>query len=131
MTRQATWNRIGTDITAASNIKEALDLSLLNYQVEKRPIYLANGVQVPNQFATVKAGSSTVLGIVGKDYEIVQNLVHLLLSMVSYPKAFSSLRLGKLTKATTSSLGCRSSIYWMTNSFLISSSRTPIMALLL
>ena len=45
----------------------------LDYTVEKKEILLPNGTVIPEQFATVKAGTDHVFGIVGNQYEIVQN----------------------------------------------------------
>lgn len=73
ITRTATWNKVGTDIRKATSVKEALQISGLDYTVVKTPIFLGNGSRIPNQFATKKAGTNEVLGIVGKDYTVVQN----------------------------------------------------------
>lgn len=73
MRREATWINIGKDIRTAKSITEALNLSGLDYTVEKKQVYLENGTPVPGQFATVKAGTNDIFGIVGEQYEIVQN----------------------------------------------------------
>ena len=71
--RQATWFSCGTDIRNAASLKEALEISNLNYEVVKEPVFLANGHIIPNQFCTKKSNSDEVFGIVGKEYTIVQN----------------------------------------------------------
>lgn len=73
ITREATWNKVGTDISEANSVKEALQISGLDYEVVKAPIYLSNGHRIKDQFATKKKGTDEVFGIVGKDYTIVQN----------------------------------------------------------
>ena len=73
ITREATWNKVGTDIRDANSVKEALQISGLDYEVVKAPIYLSNGHRIKDQFATKKKGTDEVFGIVGKDYTIVQN----------------------------------------------------------
>lgn len=73
ITREATWNKVGTDIREANSVKEALQISGLDYEVIKAPIYLSNGHRIKDQFATKKKGTDEVFGIVGKDYTIVQN----------------------------------------------------------
>ena len=73
ITREATWNKVGTDIHEANSVKEALQISGLDYEVVKAPIYLSNGHRIKDQFATKKKGTDEVFGIVGKDYTIVQN----------------------------------------------------------
>lgn len=73
ITRESTWNKVGTDISEANSVKEALQISGLDYEVVKAPIYLSNGHRIKDQFATKKKGTDEVFGIVGKDYTIVQN----------------------------------------------------------
>lgn len=73
ITREATWNKVGTDIRDSNSVKEALQISGLDYEVVKAPIYLSNGHRIKDQFATKKKGTDEVFGIVGKDYTIVQN----------------------------------------------------------
>ena len=73
ITREATWNKVGTDIREANSVKEALQISGLDYEVVKAPIYLSNGHRIKDQFATKKKGTDEVFGIVGNDYTIVQN----------------------------------------------------------
>lgn len=73
ITREVTWNKVGTDIREANSVKEALQISGLDYEVIKAPIYLSNGHRIKDQFATKKKGTDEVFGIVGKDYTIVQN----------------------------------------------------------
>lgn len=73
ITREATWNKIGADIRSANSVKEALQISGLDYEVVKAPVYLSNGHRIKDQFATKKKGTDEVFGIVGKDYTIVQN----------------------------------------------------------
>lgn len=73
MNRTATWTKVGTDIRSAKNYMEALHLSGLDYEVEKAPIFLGNGLQVSDYFATKEVNSDRTFGIVGKDYTIIQN----------------------------------------------------------
>lgn len=73
ITREATWNKVGTDIREANSVKEALQISGLDYEVVKAQIYLSDGHRIKDQFATKKKGTDEVFGIVGKDYTIVQN----------------------------------------------------------
>ena len=73
-TRTATWTNIGSDIRKASTVQEALELSDLNYTVEKVPVYLDNGLQVPGAFCTKREDSDITYGVVGSQFEIVQNI---------------------------------------------------------
>ena len=43
ITREATWNKVGTNIREANSVKEAMQISGLDYEVVKAPIYLSNG----------------------------------------------------------------------------------------
>lgn len=74
MTRTTTWNKIGTQISKANTVEEALNIANLNYTVEKVPVFLENGLKVPGAFATKKVGTDDTFGMVGEKYEIVQNL---------------------------------------------------------
>lgn len=60
----------------AVDIKTALANASMDWQVEKKPIYTAEGWEVPGQYATVrgdKAGPEAVLGVVGNRYHVIQN----------------------------------------------------------
>lgn len=73
-TRTATWTNIGSNIRKASTVQEALELSGLNYTVEKVPVYLDNGLQIPGAFCTKREDSDITYGVVGSQFEIVQNI---------------------------------------------------------
>lgn len=73
MTRTTTWNNIGTPISKAKNISEALKIAKLDYEVEKVPVFLENGLQVPGASCTKKVGEDHIFGTVGDKYEVVQN----------------------------------------------------------
>lgn len=72
--RTATWSQIGQDISTANSVEEALHLAHLDYTVEKDPLFLEDGTPVPGAFATTKEGTKEVLGVVGKEYELIQNV---------------------------------------------------------
>lgn len=86
--QQKAWHGLGKIVQDYPTSREALEFAGLNYTVEKRPIftydtenYNANKdtdiiipeIEVPNYFATVRTDTDQVLGLVGKDYKIVQN----------------------------------------------------------
>lgn len=73
-TRTATWTNIGANISKATTVEEALKLSHLDYTVEKVPIYLADGTPIPGAFCTKRENSNTTYGVVGSQFEIVQNI---------------------------------------------------------
>lgn len=64
---------LGTDVSDCKDISEALICSKLTYAVYKEPIYLKNKKEIPNYYATVKSSDNSVLGIVGKDYHVLNN----------------------------------------------------------
>jgi len=53
--------------------KQALEASGLEWEVEKRNIYAEGGIQIPDQRAVVRPMDESVLGIVGKNYNLLQN----------------------------------------------------------
>lgn len=72
--RFTTWENVGTSILNTSNVEEALHKANLDYTVEKVPVYLENGLQIPKTFCTKREGSDTIYGVVGDQFEIVQNV---------------------------------------------------------
>lgn len=70
--RTTTWNGLGTDVKGKT-ITDVLKESGLDYEVEKQSIMLADGTIVPDRCATVKSGTSEILGVVSNRYEICQN----------------------------------------------------------
>lgn len=86
--RKKYFDGMGINVQNAKNLETAITLSGLNFEVEKRPIYTMNDVvsniggkeviiQQPqifkNQFATVRSDNNAQLGVVGKNYNILQN----------------------------------------------------------
>jgi phage/plasmid-like protein (TIGR03299 family) len=82
--RQPAWHRLGTVTTNALSAEEALETALLgNWNVMKRPVFTTSptGEPIPikGKYATVRRNpspgstDSDALGIVGEDYEVIQN----------------------------------------------------------
>lgn len=86
--KEKAWHGLGQIIDRYPTSSEAIQHAGLDYIVEKRPlftfdtaIHLGEGsddiiipeIEVPNFFATVRADTEHVLGVVGNDYEVVQN----------------------------------------------------------
>ena len=78
----------GADRTGTPTSEEAIKFAGLDYEVEKSPLFTKgagiiendNGIEmidsaleVPNYFANIRTDNNTVLGVIGKDYHIVQN----------------------------------------------------------
>lgn len=81
MAREARWSGLGIDVSRSSNLEEVLHNSKLDYEVIKRPLYTTfneNGKQRTvrfnnNMVATVNGSTGEPLGLVSKNYEIIQN----------------------------------------------------------
>ncbi|GAB2972416.1 hypothetical protein GCM10027049_02690 [Mucilaginibacter puniceus] len=86
--KEKAWHGLGQVVEDYPTSAEAIRYAGLDYTVEKRPLFtnsLPNElnemgesidfpkINVPNYFATVRTDNSSVLGVVGKDYEVVQN----------------------------------------------------------
>lgn len=85
---QKAWHGLGTLVSEYPTSCEAIQYAGLDYEVEKRPLFTYDSeshhsdedrgikipeIDVPNYFATVRTDTEQVLGVVGKDYQIVQN----------------------------------------------------------
>lgn len=86
--KERAWHGLGQIIDRYPTSSEAIQQAGLDYIVEKRPLFtydtanhLGEGsddmmipeIAVPNFFATVRADTEQVLGVVGNEYEVVQN----------------------------------------------------------
>jgi len=86
--KEKAWHGLGQIVEDYPTSAEAIRYAGLDYMVEKRPLFtnsLPNDlneigesidfpkINVPHYFATVRTDNSSVLGVVGKDYEVVQN----------------------------------------------------------
>lgn len=87
--KEKAWHGLGKIVQDYPTSAEALQFAGLNYNVVKRPLFTydtenfnANPetdicipeIQIDNYFATVRTDNDTVLGVVGRDYAIVQNV---------------------------------------------------------
>ncbi|MEL1240404.1 DUF932 domain-containing protein [Flavobacterium flavipallidum] len=86
--QQKAWHGLGQIVQDYPTSAEAIQYAGLNYEVIKTPLYTKssgiiettnsiemgnNELHVPNYFANIRNDNNTVLGVVGKDYQIVQN----------------------------------------------------------
>lgn len=60
-------------IQEAPTSKDALELAGLDWEVKQNPVYLENGIEIPNYKANVRSTDGACLGIVTDRYQIVQN----------------------------------------------------------
>jgi phage/plasmid-like protein (TIGR03299 family) len=87
-TKEKAWHKLGQVVDRYPTSAEAIQFAGLDYIVEKRPLFtydtenhtadpdtdiIIPEISVPNYFATVRADTDQVLGVVGNDYEVVQN----------------------------------------------------------
>jgi phage/plasmid-like protein (TIGR03299 family) len=87
--KEKAWHGLGQVISDYPTSAGAIQHACLDYHVEKRPLFTYdtdnhNGdpdtdiiipeIEVPNFFATVRTDTEQVLGVVGNDYHILQNV---------------------------------------------------------
>lgn len=87
--KEKAWHGLGQIVQDYPTSAEALKHAELDYTVEKRPLFtydtenneadpetnlIIPEVAVPGYFATIRRDTEEVLGVVGKDYQIVQNV---------------------------------------------------------
>jgi len=86
--KENAWHGLGQIVADYPTSAEAMQHAGLDFIVEKRPLFTYDSdnyrgnpdtdiiipeITVPNYYATVRDDSDEVLGVVGKDYEVVQN----------------------------------------------------------
>ena len=86
--QEKAWHGLGQIVADYPTSAEAIKHAGLDYEVIKSPLYTNasniidptdsieirdNEVNVPNYFATIRTDNNAVLGVVGKEYHIVQN----------------------------------------------------------
>lgn len=76
--REATWTNVGTDVEMSTTVQEVLEKAKLDYEVEKRPMYIDSdngngGILVPDKYATYDVTNGKIKGVVGNTYKVLQN----------------------------------------------------------
>jgi phage/plasmid-like protein (TIGR03299 family) len=81
--KEMAWHGLGRIVEQYPNSKDAISHAGLDYQVEKADLialikkttnqHESGSAPVPGYFATMRMDNNAVLGVVGKDYQIVQN----------------------------------------------------------
>lgn len=86
--KEKAWHGLGQIVEDYPTSAEAIKHAGLDYEVEKSPLFTKgsgivevadgiviqdNEIEVPNYFANIRTDNNIVLGVVGKDYHIVQN----------------------------------------------------------
>lgn len=78
--KEKAWHGLGQIVQDYPTSAEALQSAGLNYFVEKRKLFTHRNeyenpqISVPDFYATLRADNNEVLGVVGKDYEVIQNV---------------------------------------------------------
>lgn len=70
----APWHGLGTKVDHALTGAEAIAAAGLGWWVERAPLYLQDGSEVPGWKATRRADTGDILGVVSDDYRVIQNL---------------------------------------------------------
>ncbi|MBS1781050.1 MAG: DUF945 domain-containing protein [Bacteroidetes bacterium] len=86
--QQKAWHNLGQIVEQYPTSKEAIQYAGLDFEVIKAPLYTrgtgisiddsgeineGGNIIVPDQYATLRTDTNAVFGVVGKDYQIVQN----------------------------------------------------------
>ena len=77
--KEKAWHGLGQVVQDYPTSREAIKFAGLDYTVEKRKLFTLNSInedpaiEVPDFFATVRTDTDNILGIVGRDYEVMQN----------------------------------------------------------
>lgn len=76
--KQPAWHSLGQVVQEYPTSREAIAFAGLDYQVVKAPLFAktaeaAIDFAVPDQYATMRTDTNAIFGVVGKDYQIVQN----------------------------------------------------------
>lgn len=86
--KEKAWHGLGQIVSEYPTSAEAIKHAGLDYEVIKTPLYTKgsniihqadgieiadNEIKVPDYFANIRKDNNSVLGVVGKDYHIVQN----------------------------------------------------------
>jgi phage/plasmid-like protein (TIGR03299 family) len=77
--KEKPWHRLGQIVQDYPTSAEAIKFAGLDYFVNKQKIYTQRNsyenphISIPDYVATIRTDTEQVLGVVGKDYEVVQN----------------------------------------------------------
>lgn len=85
--KEKAWHGLGQIVTECPTSSQALQLAGLDFKVEKRNMFIndhnndlselgfgSNSVQVPDFYSNVRTDTNDILGVVGKGYQIIQNI---------------------------------------------------------
>ena len=72
-TGEKPWHGLGTKLENVATAAEAIAAAGLNWTVTKEPVFLKDGREVADTFATMRSDNKDVLGTVGAVYRPLQN----------------------------------------------------------
>ena len=104
VTREPAWHGLGTIVQDAPTSEDAIRLAGLDWRVESKEIFLADGTKIPNSYANVRSSDNKPLGIVGNRYQIIQN---------ADAFAFTDALLGEGVQYETAGSLCDGKVVWM------------------
>jgi len=73
VTGKPAWHKLGMVLENPATAEEALKFAGLDFEVEKELIMTESGIQIPDNFATIRKDTKVPLGVVGSKYTIVDN----------------------------------------------------------
>ena len=72
-TAPALWHKLGIELNGPKTAREAIEAAGLDYTVVKKPLGLKTGLK-QESYSTVRTDTGDILGVVGENYEPVQNI---------------------------------------------------------
>lgn len=70
---QTAWHQLGQIVNEPMTCQQAIELGGLNYRVSKIPLYTPDNKKITSHMATRRDDTKDILGVVGHNYEVVQN----------------------------------------------------------
>ena len=70
---QKPWHGLGTELQPGATPVEMMQAAGLDWEVEKQPMMLENGILIPGKKALVRATDNKILDVVGDNWNPVQN----------------------------------------------------------
>jgi len=71
--REIPWHKLGKVLKDNPSVKEAIKFAGLDWNVEKIPLFTEEGEEIDTHVATRRIKDSRILGVVGCNYEVLQN----------------------------------------------------------
>lgn len=72
-TNETPWHGLGYKVDKAQTVDQMMKVAKINWKVNKVPLFLEDGSQVPDKFALTRSSDNRVLDISGKAYTPHQN----------------------------------------------------------